>query len=181
MLKQAYFAGGCFWCTEEIFKNLKGVNAVTSGYTGGESDHPDYQEVSGGQSGHAEAVKIEFNSDVISYADLLNVFFHTHDPTTLNRQGSDIGTQYRSAIFYADEGQKEESEEFIQKLEDQKAYENEIVTEVVELGRFFDAEDYHQDYFEKNKSQSYCQVIIAPKIDKLNEKFKDLVNDSSNS
>lgn len=179
MFKKAYFAGGCFWCTEAVFQRLKGVEEVNPGYTGGDTPSPDYQEVSGGTSGHAEALEIEYNDERISYKDLLNVFFHTHDPTTLNRQGNDMGTQYRSGIFYVDESQKKEAEEFIQRLTDEGAYKDKIVTEVTKLEKFHKAEEYHKDYYNKNKSKGYCQVVISPKIDKLNEKFKDLVDDSS--
>lgn len=172
----AIFAGGCFWCTEELFKNLKGIVKVTSGYTGGDSDYPDYQEVSGGQSGHAEAVVIEFNPHRISFEDLLNVFFHTHNPTTLNQQGNDVGIQYRSAIFYTNPEQKKQAEDFIKKLEEEKAYDAPIVTEVTEAKRFFPAEDYHQNYYKRNKSQPYCQIVIGPKVEKLRQGFESLID-----
>lgn len=179
-MQEAIFANGCFWCTEAIFKNLKGVISVIPGYTGGNTPKPDYQEVSGGNSGHAEAIKIKFDPRKIKYNDLLNVFFHTHDPTTLNQQGNDIGTQYRSAIFYLDDQQKFEAEDFINELTKSGAYKDPIITEVTKFTKFFPAEDYHKDYYEKNKSQPYCRLIISPKIEKLNKEYQNLLDDSQN-
>lgn len=171
----AIFAGGCFWCTEALFKSLKGVLSVTSGYTGGTKEDATYEKVSSGETGHAESVKIEYNRDLISFSDLLAVFFNTHDPTTLNRQGADTGTQYRSAIFYTSEEQKEVAEKLIQELEDTKSYDKPVVTSLEPFTEFFPAEDYHKDYYERNKNAPYCEIVIAPKLEKLNERFKKLI------
>lgn len=173
--KTAVFANGCFWCTEAVFTRLKGVVSVRPGYTGGHTTAPTYAEVCRGDTGHAEAIEIEYNPAVISYQDLLTVFFYTHDPTTLNRQGNDIGTQYRSAIFYSDDTEKKQAEDFIAELEDKNAYQNPIVTEVQPLQEFFLAEDYHRDYYERNPNQAYCNVVITPKIEKLTERFGELL------
>jgi peptide-methionine (S)-S-oxide reductase len=170
-LKKATIAGGCFWCTEAIFQKLNGVEKVTSGYSGGWKENPTYQEVCNGQTGHAEAIQIEFDPAKIKYATLLEIFFKLHDPTTLNRQGNDIGTQYRSAIFYHDEEQKKIAEKVKQKLEKEKYYQDPIVTEIIKFTNFFPAEDYHQNYFENNKSAPYCRVVIDPKIRKLLKDF----------
>jgi peptide-methionine (S)-S-oxide reductase len=169
----AVFAGGCFWCTEATMQNLKGVSKAVPGYTGGNVPNPSYQRVTTGSTGHAEAVQVTFDPNVISYKDLLNVFFATHDPTTLNRQGNDIGTQYRSAIFYADEQQKKEATEFIEELN--KDLRGKIVTEVTALDEFYEAEDYHHDYFKKNPTAGYCQVIISPKMAKMRKEFAHLL------
>jgi peptide-methionine (S)-S-oxide reductase len=169
----AVFAGGCFWCTEATMQNLKGVSKAVPGYTGGNVPNPSYQRVTTGLTGHAEAVQVTFDPDVISHKDLLNVFFATHDPTTLNRQGNDIGTQYRSAIFYADEQQKKEATEFIKELN--KDLGGKIVTEVTPLEEFYEAEDYHHDYFKKNPTAGYCQVIISPKMSKVRKEFAHLL------
>lgn len=174
-IETAVFAGGCFWCTEAIFQSLKGVKSVMSGYTGGTVPNPTYEQVSDGNTGHAEAIKIEFDPTVISYGDLLTVFFNTHDPTTVNRQGADIGTQYRSAIFYANEEQKKTAENTITELNNAKAYDNPVVTEVKPLTYFYEAEEYHRDYYKNNKSQSYCQLVIAPKLEKMQKRFKELL------
>lgn len=171
----AIFGGGCFWCTEAIFEELEGVKSATSGYAGGDKKKPVYEEVSSGKTGHAEVIQIEYDPKKISYKDLLTVFFFSHDPTTLNRQGADIGTQYRSTIFYADERQKQEAEEFIKYLNDQKAYSNPVITEVKPLENFFEAETYHQNYYKSNSDLPYCQLIIAPKIEKLRKKFENLL------
>jgi peptide methionine sulfoxide reductase msrA/msrB len=174
--EEAYFGGGCFWCTEAAFKMIKGVNSVLPGYAGGNSsadgEDPKYEEVSTGSTGHAEVVKVEFDPTVISYEAMLEVFFTVHDPTTLNRQGNDVGTQYRSVIFYKDDLQKELAEGFIKKLEAEKVFSNPIVTEVKPLLKFHKAEEYHQNYFAKNPSVGYCQVVIAPKMSKLVEHLK---------
>lgn len=170
----AVFAGGCFWCTEATMQNLKGVSEAVPGYAGGKVPDPSYQQVTTGMTGHAEAVRVKFDPDVISYEELLNVFFTTHDPTTLNRQGNDIGTQYRSAIFYADEQQKKEAIEFIEELN--KDLRGKIVTQVTPLTDFFEAEDYHHDYFKKNPTAGYCQVIISPKMAKMRKEFAHLLN-----
>ena len=166
------FAGGCFWCTEALFQQLKGVVSVMPGYTGGITPHPTYESVCSGSTGHTEALKIEFDSSIMSFRDLLTVFFATHDPTTLNRQGADVGTQYRSAIFYATEEQKTESEKFIQELNEQGP---KIVTAVQPLGTFYPAEQYHRNYFEKNPDKAYCQVVINPKLEKLKSRFNELL------
>lgn len=174
----AVFGGGCFWCLEAAFARLKGVRSVVSGYAGGETKRgkaPTYEDVSTGKTGHAETVKIDFDPQMISYKDLLSVFFSLHDPTTLNRQGADIGTQYRSVILFADDTQKEKAESFVEGLKDQKIYDRPIVTEIKPLEEFFPAEEYHQKYFEKNPGKAYCQINISPKIDKLRDKSEELL------
>lgn len=176
-LETATFAGGCFWCTEAVFKRLKGVESVTSGYSGGNMDNPSYEQVSTEQTGHAEAIQIQFYPSIISYNQLLDVFFATHDPTTPNQQGNDIGTQYRSAIFYHSPSQQAEAEEKIKHLESEAKFPAPIVTEVVEFTNFFPAEDYHKDYYDKNNSAPYCRLIIDPKIQKLQKNFKDEVKE----
>ena len=175
-IRTAVFGGGCFWCTEALFKSLKGVTSVLPGYSGGEMDNPNYDKVSNGNTGHAECIKLEYDPKLISYGDLLSVFFNTHDPTTLNRQGADVGTQYRSVIFYTTESQKEEAEKLVKELNDTKAYDKPVVTEVKKFEKFFNAEDYHKDYYEKNKDAPYCEIVIAPKLEKLNKKFANLIN-----
>jgi len=176
---EAVFGGGCFWCLEAIFARLKGVKSAVSGYAGGHAPakgkNPTYEEVSGGRTGHAEVVHVEFDPKIISYHDLLAVFFALHEPTTLNRQGADIGTQYRSIIFYYNEKQKKIVEEFVKELENEKVYGSPIVTEIKKLEKFFPAEDYHQKYFEKNPCAAYCQFNISPKIAKLRQKFQKLL------
>lgn len=176
-METATLAGGCFWCTEAIFKRLKGVTKVTPGYSGGEMDQPAYTAVSSGNTGHAEAIQIEFDPKVISYEKLLEIFFKLHDPTTLNRQGNDVGTQYRSVIFYHDEKQKETAEKIKQKVTEEKMYSDPIVTEVVPFEKFFPAENYHKDYYENNKDQPYCRIIIDPKITKLYKEFTELTKE----
>ncbi len=170
----AVFGGGCFWCTEAVFQMLKGVVAVAPGYAGGTTENPTYEEVSSGRTGHAEATRIEFNPKEISYAELLTVFFATHDPTTLNRQGNDVGTQYRSAIFYTSEAQKAEAEKYIASLQEQPG--DPIVTEVVPLKAFYEAEDYHHNYYQRNGGKPYCQLIISPKVQKVKEKFAAILS-----
>ncbi len=177
MINRAYFAGGCFWCTEVILKSLKGVVSVLPGYSGGEKENPTYEEVSTGETGYAETVKIEFDSQIISFEDLLTVFFATHDPTTLNRQGNDVGTQYRSEIFYVDESQKQEAEGFINKLN--LELDGKVVTRVSEFRNFYEAEDYHKNYYEQHKDAPYCQLVIAPKIEKLQSRFKELLKQAN--
>jgi peptide-methionine (S)-S-oxide reductase len=172
---RATLAGGCFWCVEAPFKRIEGVSSVTSGYCGGEVDDPSYKQVCRGTTGHAEAVQIEYDPDVVGYADLLEVFFTVHDPTQLNRQGPDVGTQYRSAIFYHDDEQREIAEGFIDELEAAGVYDDDIVTEIAPLERFWEAEDYHQDYYEKNPNDAYCRVNLEPKLRKVKEKFGDRV------
>lgn len=177
MVQEAIFGGGCFWCTEAIFKSLKGVNSAVPGYSGGQSENPTYEEVSGGETGHAEATQIEFDPGIISYGELLTVFFATHDPTTLNRQGNDVGTQYRSVIFYTNDEQKKEAEEFIKKLNAET--DGKIVTELVKFEKFYPAEDYHKNYYETHKDQPYCELVIAPKLEKVREEFKKLLKEKS--
>ncbi len=176
MTETAVFGGGCFWCTEAIFSRLKGVTAVTSGYAGGKVPQPSYMQVCSGNTGHAEVLKIEYDAAVISYEDLLYVFFHTHDPTTPNRQGNDIGEQYRSIILYQDDEQKKLAEKVIQQLNASGEFRQRIVTEVKQLQEFYPAEDYHQRYYENNAGQPYCQMIIRPKLDKFKSRFKDTLN-----
>jgi peptide-methionine (S)-S-oxide reductase len=171
----AVFGGGCFWCTEAVFDELRGVKSVVSGYAGGSTKNPTYEEVCGGRTGHAEVIKIEFDPEEIAFKDLLTVFFATHDPTTLNRQGNDVGTQYRSAIFYADEEQKREAEAFIKELNDSKAFGKPVVTTLEPLGEFYEAEDYHQKYYANNPYQPYCQYMIPPKLNKLHKQFSALL------
>jgi len=164
---KATFGGGCFWCTEVIFQQLEGVNSVLPGYMGGHKENPTYKEVCTGETGHAEVVQIDYDSDKLSYKKLLGIFFKTHDPTTLNRQGNDIGTQYRSAIFYHTPEQKFEAETLINKLSEEKIYDNPIVTEVVSAQIFYEAEDYHHDYFNNNPGNPYCAAVIQPKLQKF--------------
>jgi len=167
----ATLAGGCFWCIEACFVDLKGVERVVPGYAGGTVDNPTYEQVCSGKTGHAEVAQVTFDPDVVSYGELLEVFFTIHDPTTLNRQGADVGTQYRSAIFTHSPAQKAEAERVIRELEASKAWGKPIVTEVVPLEKFFAAEDYHHDYFARNPGQPYCQAVIAPKVAKLRKHF----------
>lgn len=170
-LAMATFGNGCFWCTEAIFQQLDGVSKVLPGYTGGDVKNPSYKAVCTGTTGHAEAIQITFNPQVISYRELLDVFFYTHDPTTLNRQGNDVGTQYRSAIFYHDASQRAESEKMIAQLTEEKVYDKPIVTEVTAFDVFYEAEDYHKNYYNNNKNQGYCRAVINPKLDKFVKKY----------
>lgn len=167
----AILAGGCFWCLEAVFDDLKGVEAVESGYSGGHVPHPTYKQVCTGETGHAEVVRVTFDPTVITYRDLLKVFFAIHDPTTLNRQGHDVGTQYRSAIFYLDEEQKRTAEEVIAELTAAQLWPNPIVTEVTKFDAFYMAEDYHQEYFAHNPFQPYCMAVVAPKVTKFRKQF----------
>jgi peptide-methionine (S)-S-oxide reductase len=169
--QKATLAGGCFWCLEAVFDELKGVVSVESGYSGGSVPNPSYQAVCTGMTGHAEAVQITFNPDELSYADLLRVFFSIHDPTTLNRQGADRGTQYRSAIFYHNEEQKRTAEEVMKEMEETKIWSRPFVTEVKPLESFYTAEGYHQEYYVNNRSQPYCRVVIDPKVAKFRKQF----------
>lgn len=169
----ATLAGGCFWCTEAVFKRLDGVQKIVPGYTGGNIKNPAYREVCSGRTGHAEAVQITFNPDKISFQSLLSIFFATHDPTTLNRQGHDVGSQYRSAIFCHDEEQKSSAVSFIENCEKEKIFNSPIVTEVVDFKVFYQAESEHLDYFDNNSQQPYCQFVIQPKINKLNALFAE--------
>lgn len=173
-IKRLVLGGGCFWCTEAVFSDIKGVINVISGYTGGFRPNPTYENICSGVSGHAEIVDIEYDNDIISLKDLLKVFFTIHDPTTLNAQGADKGTQYRSVIYYNDEQEKEIIEKSINKA--QKNFCDKIVTEVSKLGVVYKAEDYHQNYYKLNSNQGYCQVVIKPKIEKVMIKFHELLN-----
>lgn len=170
-LAVATFGNGCFWCTEAIFQQLKGVESVYPGYTGGSVKNPSYREVCTGTTGHAEAIQIKYDPSVINYRELLDIFFYTHDPTTLNRQGADVGTQYRSAIFYHNEEQKAAAEEIISQLTSEKVYNDPIVTEVTPMDVFYMAEDYHKNYYLNNKNQGYCRAVINPKLDKFMKKY----------
>lgn len=171
----ATLAGGCFWCTEAIFDRVKGVQTVVSGYSGGDVINPAYREVTSGKTGHAEAIQITFNPEIVSYIELLEIFFKTHDPTTLNRQGADVGTQYRSAIFYHSDEQRKTAEEIIIALNSEKIWKNTIVTEVTQFSNFYPAEDYHQEYFDNNPNQGYCRIVIQPKLDKFEKLFRDKI------
>lgn len=172
-LQVATLAGGCFWCLEAVFDELQGVESVESGYAGGTVPNPTYYEVCGGETGHAEAVRVTFNPDVLSYRDLLRVFFTIHDPTTLNRQGNDVGTQYRSAIFYHDEEQKRVAGEVMSEIEAAGIWSAPLVTELQPFEAFYPAEDYHQEYFKKNPWQPYCRVVVAPKVAKFRQTFAE--------
>ena len=174
-LQTATLAGGCFWCLEAVYDEVKGVQGVESGYAGGKVANPSYREVCNGTTGHAEVVQVHFEPKVVSYHDLLNVFFAIHDPTTLNRQGGDVGTQYRSAIFYHDDEQKMVAEELVKSLNAQKIWDKPIVTEVTRLDKFYMAEDYHQEYFVNNKYQPYCMAVVAPKVSKFRKHFLELL------
>ena len=174
-LQTATLAGGCFWCLEAVFDEIKGVQSVESGYAGGHMPNPSYRAVCNGDTGHAEVIQVHFDSNIVSYHDLLNVFFAIHDPTTPNRQGADVGTQYRSAIFYYDDEQKMVAEELIKSLNAQKIWDRPIVTEVTKLDMFFIAEDYHQEYFARNTFQPYCQAVVAPKVAKFRKHFLELL------
>jgi peptide-methionine (S)-S-oxide reductase len=171
----AVFGGGCFWCTEAVFDELRGVISVVSGYAGGSTKNPTYEQVCSGGTGHAEVIRIEFDPTQISFRDLMTVFFATHDPTTLNRQGNDVGTQYRSAVFYANEQQKQEAAAFIKELNESKAFGKPVVTTLEPLGEFYEAEDYHQKYYANNPYQPYCQYLIPPKLNKLHKQFSALL------
>jgi len=175
----AIFAGGCFWCTEAIFKEMKGVISVIPGYTGGKRTNPTYEQVTTGATGHAEAVKIEFDPSQVSYEELLQVFFATHDPTTLNRQGNDVGTQYRSAIFYTNDKQKELAKAYIKFLNNSDVFDQYIVTEVVPATKFYEAEDYHKNYLARNPDNPYCQFVVLPKLEKFRKHFKKQLKDDT--
>jgi peptide-methionine (S)-S-oxide reductase len=167
----ATLGGGCFWCTEAVFKRIRGVEKVNSGYSGGDVENPSYEQVSTGITGHAEVVQISFDPRVITYEEILEIFFATHDPTTLNRQGADVGTQYRSVIFYHDEQQKQTAEKVIQRLNSEEIFDAPIVTKVEPFKAFYEAEAPHKDYFKRHPEQAYCRTVIAPKIAKLQEHF----------
>lgn len=179
MKEVAVFGGGCFWCTEAVFKMLKGVESVTPGYAGGTKPNPTYDEVCGGETGHAEVTRIEYDPALVSFKTLMTVFFATHDPTTVNRQGNDIGTQYRSIILYTTPTQKEEAEAFIKEIDASSKDGDPVVTEVKPLDIFYEAENYHKDYFARNPEQAYCQLVVSPKVAKVQEKFAELLNTNS--
>ena len=176
-MKEAVLAGGCFWCTEAVFINLKGVNNVVSGYIGGDITNPTYEIVCSGKSGYLEAIKIGFDPSIISYTTLLEIFFITHDPTQINGQGNDIGTQYLSAVFFYDEQQKKEANDYMEKLS--QNYELPIVTKLYSMNKFYPAEDYHQNYYNLNKTQPYCEIVISPKMSKFRENYKHLLKTNS--
>jgi len=173
--ESATLGGGCFWCLEAIYQNVKGVSLVVSGYAGGSVDNPSYQAVCSGTTGHAEVMQITFDPDVISYDNILYIFWRMHDPTTPNRQGADVGTQYRSIIFYHDETQQEIAEHSRKQADGSDLWDNAIVTEVVPLARFYPAEDYHQNYYRNNPRQPYCTMVIDPKVDKFKKSFQDMM------
>ena len=163
--------GGCFWCTEAVFNRLEGVVQVVSGYSGGSVENPTYRQVTSGSTGHAEVVQITYDSEIITLKELLEIFFTTHDPTTINRQGADTGTQYRSIILYENEEQRSTAKTVIREFNEKKIWPDPIVTEIKEYEKFYEAEDYHKDYYDKNKMQPYCRIVINPKLSKLREKF----------
>ena len=172
-LEQITFGSGCFWCTEAFFADLKGVTSAVSGYSGGKGDRPTYAQVCTGLTGHAEVVQVTYDPKAIKLSDLLAVFWQTHDPTTLNQQGADMGTQYRSAIFYHNDEQKKEAEFYKKKLDESGAFRSSIVTEITKFEKFYPAEDYHQEYYAANPEQSYCRMVIAPKMEKFRKAFAD--------
>lgn len=176
--QQATFGAGCFWCVEAIYQRVNGVIAVESGYSGGHIDDPTYREVTSGRTGHAEVARVTFDPNKISFEELLEVFWHTHNPTTLNRQGADVGPQYRSAIFYHDEVQKEIAEKSLQKTDESDLWDDPIVTEISPLINYYKAEDYHQNYFNNNPNAGYCSVVIAPKVAKFKKDFPHLLQES---
>jgi peptide-methionine (S)-S-oxide reductase len=176
-METATLAGGCFWCLEAVYLLVKGVESVQSGYMGGQTENPTYEQVCTGTSGHAEVVKIEFDSEVVSYQDLLNIFFTIHDPTTLNRQGADVGTQYRSAIYYHSPEQGAAATTAIAEINAADIWEDPIVTEVTAVEKFYPAEDYHQNYFARNPNQGYCRAVVSPKVTKFRSKFSHLLEE----
>jgi peptide-methionine (S)-S-oxide reductase len=175
--KLAVFAGGCFWCLEPVFSQLKGVHNVISGYIGGHTTNPSYKQVCNGDTGHAEAVQVEFDPSRISFEELLEIFFASHDPTTPNRQGNDVGTQYRSAIFCQDEEQRRIAERLIKRLDEEHVFPAPIVTEINDASTFYPAEDYHQRYYENNPNQPYCMIVAAPKVAKIRAKYADRIKE----
>ena len=177
-LAKAYFASGCFWCVEAVFEELDGVTSVESGYAGGAVENPSYEAVCTGTTGHAEVCQIRYDAKKISFDELLDVFFSTHDPTTLNQQGADRGTQYRSVVFYHERSQKEATEKYIAQLDKEKVWDSPVVTEITELPNYFPAEDYHQNYFKEHPFQGYCRVVINPKVKKFRKQFRDKLKDS---
>ncbi len=178
-METAVFGGGCFWCTEAVFKMLKGVMSVAPGYAGGKTPNPTYDQVCDGQTGHAEVIRIEYDPAQVTFRTLMTVFFATHDPTTLNRQGNDYGTQYRSIILYTTPKQKEEAEAFIREVDESTKEGSHVVTTVEPLTQFYEAENYHKDYFARNPDQAYCNLIISPKVEKVQKEFAELLNHNS--
>jgi peptide-methionine (S)-S-oxide reductase len=178
MTEVAIFGGGCFWCTEAVFKMLKGVVSVVPGYAGGTKSNPTYDEVCSGLTGHAEVTRIEYDPNQVSFRTLMTVFFATHDPTTLNRQGNDVGTQYRSIILYTRPAQKEEAEAFIREIETSTKEGNRVVTEVKPLTMFYEAENYHHDYFAHHPDKAYCQLVVSPKVEKVQKEFAELLKNN---
>ena len=174
-LAQATFGNGCFWCTEAVFQQLKGVHKVKSGYSGGHKDNPTYKEVCTGDTGHAEVLHIEYDPAVISFEELLEVFWKTHDPTTLNRQGNDIGTQYRSVIFYHNEEQRQTSEKYKAQLTEAKTWPDPIITEITAFSKFYPSEEYHDNYFATHGHEPYCNLVVRPKVEKFQKMFKDMI------
>jgi peptide-methionine (S)-S-oxide reductase len=174
-LQKITFGNGCFWCTEAIFETVKGVKSVASGYMGGHTKNPTYKEVCSGSTGHAEVLQLQYNADEVSFDELLLIFFKTHDPTTLNRQGNDVGTQYRSAIFYENDEQKLQAEAMIKRLTAEQVFDRPIVTEITRASNFYKAEDYHQNYFNNNPGNSYCAVVIQPKLHKFAKEFTEKI------
>lgn len=170
------FGAGCFWCTEAVFLNVRGVEKVVSGYSGGRIKNPSYRDICTGTTGHAEVTQITYDPSIVAYEDLLEIFWNTHDPTTLNQQGADVGTQYRSVIFFNNEEEKSLAEAYKKQLDESGIYKKHIVTEISPLAVFYPAEDYHQNYFELNQSQGYCQYVIRPKVEKLKKQFADKLN-----
>jgi peptide-methionine (S)-S-oxide reductase len=177
-LQSATFGAGCFWCTEAVFLNVKGVTKVVSGYSGGKVKNPTYREICSGLTGHAEVTQITFDPQIVSFEELLEVFWNTHDPTTLNKQGADEGTQYRSVVFYHDDTQRLAAEEYKKQLEESHVYKNSIVTEISPLINYYPAEDYHQNYFELNPNQSYCQYVVQPKVEKFKKQFQEILKEN---
>ncbi len=176
-IRTATFGGGCFWCTEAVYDRVKGVRKVTSGYSGGKVPNPTYTQVCTGSTGHAEVIQVEFDPDEISFEQILDIFFHTHDPTTLNRQGADVGTQYRSAVFYHDDEQKLLTEKVIKELNASGEFDDPIVTKLEKFEKFYPAEDYHQNYFEQNPGQPYCQVVVGPKVSKFQKRYQAMLKE----
>ena len=176
-MEKATFGSGCFWCTEAIFLNVEGVEKVESGYEGGKVKNPTYKEVCSGLTGHAEVVQLTFNPNVVSYDQLLEIFWKTHDPTTLNQQGADVGTQYRSVIFYHDDAQKQKAEFYKKRLEEENVFDDPIVTEISPSATFYKAEDYHQNYYSLNSNAPYCTYVIQPKLEKFKKAFKTVLKD----
>ncbi len=175
-VEKATLGGGCFWCLEAVYQELRGVSEVVSGYTGGQVDNPSYEQVCTGVTGHAEVVQVSYDPTVVTYRDLVRVFFTIHDPTTLNRQGADVGTQYRSAIYYHSDSQRETAAAVIAEVEEQDIWSGNIVTEVAPLGAFWEAEAYHRDYYLRNRNQPYCRIVIDPKVAKLRKEHLELLS-----